>query len=139
MAGHEASDSDSATSSTLQSSRSSLRAAMKPVEAASTGFRAIGPESKLFSTASVAEGVERWWGTSAATKSIRQWAPLVESCLRVIARRHYPALLIGSAAAGAAASLFPGRTLRSILKIAGPVVLSGVLIEIAKASARQRR
>ena len=76
-------------------------------------------------------------GTSTVGRAARVISPLAEPYLKPLVRRHYQALLLGSAAAGALFSHYPGRSARPVLKVAGPLLLSSVILEIAKAGLQQ--
>ena len=97
------------------------------------------PSAKLSVVDAVTEGVSQWWDKSTVGRAATLVLPLAEPYLRPIARRNYQALLLSSAAVGALVSQYPWKSTRTVLKVAGPLLISGVLFEIAKAGIRQKK
>ena len=76
---------------------------------------------------------------STVGRAVRLLGPLAEPYLRPLVRRHHRELLLGSASAGALVSLYPGESVRTALKVAGPLLISSLMLEITKAGFRQLR
>ena len=137
-------ESASPTAAKLEATRARLKGVVEPTSVrpprpfpsrVRTGIAPAGISLKD----SVVEGIEQWWRKSTAGRAFALLGPIAEPHLRPIARRHYQALLLTSAAAGALVSHYPGRSARAIVRVAGPVLISGVILEIARAGFRQMR
>ena len=123
------------TTTPTDATRSKLKAALAPevrisVPQAVRGFSVVD---------CVSEGIDTWWHKSTVGHAMQAVSPLVEPHLKPFVRRHYQGVLLGSAAAGALISQFPGRSARTVFKVAGPVLISSIVLEIAKAGLRQMR
>lgn len=94
------------------------------------------PAGFSFSDA-VAEGSRQWWHQSAFGRAAKVIAPLANPYIRPPVRRHYPALIAIGALIGAAVGQAPGKSARLVVRVAGPVLLSSLAFEIAKAALRQ--
>ncbi len=126
----------------LDATRAQMQEAMEPGRAVRAAARvpALPPRLGTHSaSASVAEGVQAWWDKSTVGRTVQAVGPLVEPYLKPLIRDHHRELLLGSAAVGALVSLFPGKSARAALRIAGPLLISSVMLEIAKAGFRQLR
>lgn len=124
----------------LQASRSTIKSAMAPARpAARTGPSLAGlPEpSSVSMVDTLIDGVDHWWQKSTVGRAAKLIGPVADPYLKPLVRRHYQALLLTSAAAGALVSLAPWRSARVVFKIARPLLFSGVLLEVAKAGYRQ--
>ena len=131
---------DGTAAEALQATRSRLRAAVAPESSAKPASAAARVSSEGVSLVdTVTDGVEQWWHKSTIGRVVTVVGPLATPHLRPLARRHYRALLLSSAAAGALISQYPVRSVWTVLRMAGPVLLSGVLFEISKAGIRQLR
>ena len=86
-----------------------------------------------------ARTLNAWWDKSTVGRATRFLGPLAEPYVKSLVRRQHRELLRGSAAAGALVNLFPGDSARTILKVAGPLVISSVMLEITKAGLRRLR
>lgn len=88
---------------------------------------------------SVTDGLEQWWHKSSVGRAVDLFGPVVEPYLRPVVRQHYKALLLGSAAVGALVSRYPVRSVRTVMRVAGPMLLLSMVFEISKAGLRQVR
>ena len=137
------------TTTPTDATRSKLRAALAPVEKVNTpvsparggsrdGTALPSRGAAGFSVIEcVSDGIDAWWHKSTIGRAAQAVTPLVEPYLKPFVRRHYQAVLLGSAVAGALVSRYPGRSTRTAIKVAGPVLLSSVVLEVAKAGVRQ--
>lgn len=128
-------DTHSSAADRIKASRTTIKAGLEP-GAVPVATRPGGLRD--FSVVdAVVDGIEQWWQSHPARRAAATVTPLAEPYLRPLVRRHYKAMLVGSAAAGALASLAPWRSARIVAMVVGPVLLSGLIAEVAKASVRQ--
>lgn len=132
----------------LNGSRARLRSALlvfahppPPPPLMAKGIGGVGEQvlaraRTLPGVALVMDGVQAWWLKSPARKAVLLAGPTALQTVVSVGRKNPQALLLTSAAVGALMVIAPWR--RVLPRLVRPVLLSGVLFEVAKTAMRHR-